>query len=156
MTALIVIVCCVAGPSPVYSQEPPAATLDRLLSQSGYTIVKKTSNVWTIDFNGTKSPPFKVVISVGSTPASDIVVFVTVIEKKNFTASVDAMYKLLKFDYELDRVKVGLDRDDDISVRIDSKLRITDLPLLKEIIEQVANSSEEVYVGMMPFLKTAR
>ena len=156
LIALIAIVCCFAVPSPVCSQEPPEATLERLLNQSGYTIVKKTSKVWTIDFNSTKSPPFRVIISVGSTPAPDIVVFVTVIQKKDFTASVESMYKLLKLTYELDKVKVMFDRDDDISVRIDSMLRITDLQALKEIIGQVARSSETIYVEMMPFLKTAR
>ncbi len=156
LIVLAVIVCCFAGPSIVCSQETNMAKVDRLLNQTGYIIVKKTPNVWYIDFTGKNLPSYKVIISTDQDEVTDVVVFVMVIKKKDFIQSVESLYKLLKFNHKLDRIKVGLDDDDDISVRVDCDSRITDAQELKAIIGQVASSSEEVCAGMKPFFTTAR
>ena len=153
MALLIIIACCYIFPIPVSAQDNTPATVERLLGQSGYNYVKKTNNVWYIDFHGKNLPQYKVIITTGQ---DLVVIFVTVIEKRNFTASTEAQQRLLKLSYEMDRVKVGLDRDDDIFVRVDLSPRILDIQELKENIEQVASSADATYKAMMPFLTTAR
>jgi hypothetical protein len=53
---------------------------------------------------------------------------------------------LLSANHEYDYVKVGLDKDGDMFVRIDDWIPTVNARHLKETINQVANASEEVYV----------
>ena len=59
--------------------------------------------------------------------------------------TADFRYTLLKMNHEFDQVKVGLDRDDDLSVRIDASMRVADATYVKNVINQVKNSSDEIY-----------
>ncbi len=156
LIALAVILFCVAGPSLSFSQETTVVKVERLLNQTGYNVVKKTNNVWFINFTGKNSPPFKVVISTDQDEVTDIVIFVTLIKKNSFVHSVEALSNLLKYNHKIDRVKVGFDSDEDVSVRVDCSSRIVDVPELKAIIQQIAAASDEIYGGMKPFLTTAR
>jgi len=50
-------------------------------------------------------------------------------------------------------VKIGLDKDGDLFVRIDSPMHVTHSRELKDIINQVANASEEVFVKVAGSIK---
>lgn len=150
---LSVAVCVHALSTPVHADETITAKIDALLGQSGYSYTKKTSNVWTIDFRGKSLSSFKVVISTGP----DIVVmFVTAVTRKNIQFTPEAMHKLLKLNNNLDRVKIGFDGDEDISVRIDMSDRVLDMQELKTNVEQLAASADAVYGAMMPYLTTGQ
>jgi hypothetical protein len=49
-------------------------------------------------------------------------------------------------------VKVGLDADDDLSVRIDAPLRLADATEFKDIVTQIKNASDEIYGKIEPQL----
>ncbi len=49
-------------------------------------------------------------------------------------------------------MKVGFDGDDDLSVRIDGSLRVADATYLLNIVNQVKNSSDEIYGKIQPYL----
>lgn len=68
--------------------------------------------------------------------------------------SEDLLFKLHYLDHEFDYVKGGLDKDEDLFVRIDSNPRVLDLQEFKAPVEQVARSADDVYKQIRPFLKT--
>jgi hypothetical protein len=139
--------------TPAHANGKIAATIDTLLGQSDYSYAKKTNNVWSIDFRGKSLSNFKVVISTGP---DLVVMFVTVVPRKDIQVTPEAMQKLLKLNNNLDRVKIGFDADEDISVRIDLSDRVLDLQELKTNVEQLAASADVVYGAMMPFLNAGR
>ena len=75
-----------------------------------------------------------------------------VVKKAQMNRSDDLMLMLLRQDHTYDFVKVGLDADDDLFVRIDSTPRLLDLQAFKATVEQVAHSADEVYEKVRPFL----
>ena len=83
-----------------------------------------------------------------------MVTFVTVAKKAQMNRSQDLLLTLLRQDHEYDYVKVGLDRDDDLFVRIDSNARLLDLQEFKATVEQVAHSADDLYKQVRPFLNT--
>jgi hypothetical protein len=151
--SLSVVLCTPVLSTPAHANGKIAGTIDTLLGQSDYSYSRKTSNVWTIDFRGKSFPNFKVVISTGT---DLVVMFVTVVSKKDLQVTPEAMQTLLKLNNNLDRVKIGFDSDDDISVRIDLSDRVLDLQELKTNVEQLAASADVVYGAMVPFLNAGR
>jgi hypothetical protein len=81
-----------------------------------------------------------------------MVIFVTVVEKRRMPVTTDFLHTLLKFNHEFDRVKVGLDADDDLSVRIDAPLRLADAQEFHDIVTQIKNASDEIYGKIEPQL----
>jgi hypothetical protein len=102
-----------------------------------------------IPFTGDHLKNIKVVVTVKD---STMVVFVTVAENQHLPVTTDFMRALLEQNHELDRVKVGYDREGDLSVRIDSNVRVMDAPELREIVNQVKNASDEIYGMIEPSL----
>lgn len=140
---------------PVKAQVPQA-TIDKLVSlmQQDNFAYKTTSSptVFVVHFTGTNLKDIKVVIALGGDEDSDLVVFVTVTPKATMPTTADFRYTLLKMNHEYDQVKVGLDRDDDLSVRIDGSMRVADATYVKNVINQVKNSSDEIYGKIQPQL----
>jgi hypothetical protein len=108
--------------------------------------------VWSIHFPGNHMKDIKVVVAVGDDPHTSLVVFVTVAEKKRLPITTDFMRALLKEAHNVDRVKIEFDRDEDLSVRIDAALRITDAAEFKFIVNQVEHVSDELYGMIQPQL----
>ena len=123
--------------------------MTQLLESSGYNFKVVNATVWSINFTGKKLPTFKVILA---TQDDLVVVFVTIAEKKNLPMTADFLYRLLRFDHSLDRVKVGIDDDGDAFVRVDLTVRILDLQEFKMNIEQVAAAADETYGGIMASL----
>ena len=139
--------------SPAYAQTNAAATVDSLIAQSGYTFTKVNSNVWTINYTGKTLPKFKVVITTGD---ELVVMFVTLIRKDNFQLTSEAMYKILRANSRLDRIKASIDNDGDVSVRIDVSYRTLDLEEFKINVKQLAAASDETYGDLKQWVKTAQ
>lgn len=117
-----------------------------LLKSTGYPYTTtKSPTVWVMNFNGTHLKDIQVIMAIGGDIDSDLIVFVTVAQKMQMPATADFRFKLLKFNHTLDQVKVGFDGDDDLSVRIDSSLRLSDAIYLTRVIDQVKNASDNIY-----------
>lgn len=129
------------------------AKLPELLEASGYNYTKAKENVWTIPFKGKSLTQFSVFVAYS---AGLVVVGAVPAEKRQLKVTPDLLHQLLKFNDDLDRVKVAIDSDGDISVRIDSSLRVLDAEEFKAVVEQVAAAADEVYAGIRPFLIAAR
>ena len=126
------------------------AKLASLLPTTGYVFKQHNSSVWSVDVQGkTSQKTFRLIVSTGGDAA---VIFITVTPKATLPATPDFLQKLLRFNHSLDQVKVGLDRDDDLSVRVDARMRILDEAELTAIIHQVINSSDEIYKQISPYL----
>lgn len=127
----------------------PQANIDKmtnLLQASGFPYRTTSSpTVWVIHFNGSHLKDIKVVMALGNDEDSDLVIFVTVTEKRRMPTNAEFRYKLLKMNHQFDQVKVGLDRDDDLSVRTDASLRVADATYIKNVVNQIKNASDEIY-----------
>ncbi len=123
-----------------------------LMQANNYNfITTKSPTVWVIHFTGTHLKDIKVILAL-DTDNDQMVIFVTVVEKRRMPVTTDFLHTLLKFNHEFDRVKVGLDADDDLSVRIDAPLRIADAAEFKDIVTQIKNASDEIYGKIEPQL----
>ena len=127
--------------------------LVRLMKEDGYSYVTTTSpTVFVIHLTGDHLKDIKVILAIGTDDDSDLVVFVTVTPKATMPPTADFRYILLKANHEYDQVKVGLDGDDDLSVRIDASMRLADATYLKNEVNQVKNASDEIYGQIQPSL----
>ena len=137
------------GPTPLRAQSDSAG-LERVLKDTGFTYKTHNANTWSIEFERKTLGKFRVIISTGS----DIVVTFAILAKKaNITKTPKMMETLLTANHEYDYVKIGLDKDGDLFVRIDSPTHVTHSPELKDIINQVANASEEVFAKVSGSIK---
>ena len=142
-----------ALPAKAQSSSDKAAKLVSLMKQCGYTYTTTTSpTVFVIHSTGTNLKDIKTILALGDDEDSDLVVFVTVAEKRRMPATADFRYKLLKMNHEFDQIKVGFDRDDDLSVRIDASSRLADATYLRNVVGQIQKSSDEIYGKIQPYL----
>jgi len=128
------------------------AKMVSLMQANNYSFTTTRSpTVWVIHFTGTHLKDIKVVLAI-DVANNQMVIFVTVVEKRRMPVTTDFLHQLLKFNHEFDRVKVGLDADDDLSVRIDAPLRISDATDFHDIVTQIKNASDEIYGKIEPNL----
>ena len=138
--------------SPAEAQTPGAAAvkIEQMLKATGFTYKTHNPITWSIEFERKTIGKFRVIIS----NSEDIIVtFATVTEKAKIRKTLQLMESLLAANHEYDYAKIGLDKDGDLFVRIDSPVRVTDSALLKSIIEQVANASGEIFTKNASFLQ---
>jgi hypothetical protein len=127
--------------------------LVRLMKEDSFDYGTTTSpTVFTIHFTGDHLKDIKVILAIGTDEDSDLVIFVTVTPKATMPPTADFRYILLKANHEYDQVKIGFDGDDDLSVRIDASMRLADATYLKNVVNQVKNSSDEIYGKIQPYL----
>ena len=140
--------------SPADAQTPGAAAvgvkIEQMLKATGFTYKTHNPITWSIEFERKTIGKFRVIIS----NSEDIIVtFTTVTQKAKIRKTPQLMEALLSANHEYDYAKIGLDKDGDLFVRIDSPVRVTDSALLKSIIEQVANASGEIFTKNASFLQ---
>ena len=139
-------------PMAAQSSTEGTAKMVSLMQANNYSF--RTTNsptVWVIHFTGTHLKDIKVVLALDAAD-NQMVIFVTVVEKRRMPVTIDFLHNLLKQNHALDRVKVGLDADDDLSVRIDAPLRIADATEMQDIVTQIKNASDEIYGQIEPNL----
>jgi hypothetical protein len=142
-----------ALPAKAQSPNDKVAKLVSLMKQCGYNYVATSSpTVFVIHSTGTNLRDIKTILALGDDQDSDLVIFVTVTEKRRMPATADFRYMLLKMNHEFDQIKVGFDRDDDLSVRIDASSRLADATYLRNVVGQVQKSSDEIYGKIEPYL----
>jgi hypothetical protein len=130
------------------AQNTSSPKIARLLEDSGYPYTKASNNVWSVPFQGKALPNF---LLVASAQQDILVLFVVVAEKKDFKVTPELMHKMLKLNGDLDRVKIGFDKDGDAFVRVDLSIRVLDSQEFKENVEQVAAAADELYTAIKPF-----
>jgi hypothetical protein len=146
-------VLSLAAPVAAETQEEQIAKLQRLMTADGYAFrTTKSPTVFTIHLTGTHIQDIKVVLAIGGDEDSDLIVFVTVAEKRHLPVTTDFMRTLLEQNHKLDQVKVAYDGDGDLEVRIDASMRLTDAAYLRNIVNQVKTSSDEIYGLIEPSL----
>ena len=152
--SLFVCFCLFSAlPGCAQSIEAKTSRLVSLMRDNSYDYkTTKSPTVFVIHFTGTHLSDVKVILALGDDEDSDLVIFVTVVEKRRMPATADFRFKLLKANHEYDQVKVGFDGDDDLSVRADGSMRLADAVYLKNLVEQVKNSSDELYGKIEPEL----
>ena len=112
----------------------------------------RSPSVWTVDFKGEHMGAIKVIVALGEGDDALLVIFVTAVEKRRLHVTTDFMRTLLEQTHNYDRVKIEYDHDGDLSVRIDSSLRVTDAKEFRVIVDQVKNASDELYGTIAPQL----
>lgn len=128
-----------------HAQSKPAARVASLLEETGYSYSKAADNVWAIAYEGKSLPKFNVVATVHE----DILVLFTIVAEKNsLRLTPDVVQRLLQLNGDLDRVKIGVDKDGDLFVRTDLSIRVLDAREMKENIEQVAAATDVVYAAV--------
>ncbi|HVF92066.1 MAG TPA: YbjN domain-containing protein [Blastocatellia bacterium] len=151
---LAVLLLCFQGSAvAAHAQERSTARVAALLEESGYAYTKAADSVWAVAFEGKSLPKFNV---VASTQQDVLVLFTIVAEKKNLRLTPESMQRLLQMNGDLDRVKIGIDKDGDLFVRIDLSIRVLDARELKENIEQVAAATDLVFSAMRPSIATPK
>ena len=139
-------------PMAAQTSDQGIAKMVSLMQANNYNfITTKSPTVWVIHFTGTHLKDVKVILAL-DTDNNQMVIFVTVVEKRRMPVTTDFLHQLLKYNHEFDRVKVGLDADDDLSVRIDAPLRLADAEEFNNIVTQIKNASDEIYGKIEPQL----
>lgn len=139
------------GAKPASAADKAGATKTvQLLEASGYGYTKAQGNVWVIKFKGQQLAEFPVIVIY----SENMLILVSVVaEKKDYKITPDLMQKLLALNDDLDRVKVGIDKDDgDLFVRIDLSLRVVDDQEFKANLDQISAAVDETYTVLKPFL----
>jgi hypothetical protein len=155
VTAVLIFAAWVwLASSPAEAQTPGAAAaganVEQMLKATGFSYKTHNAVTWSMEFDRKTIGKFRVIISNNE---DIIVTFATITEKAKIRKTPQLMEALLSANHEYDYAKIGLDKDGDLFVRIDSPLRVTDSALLKSIIEQVANASGEIFTKNASFLK---
>jgi len=124
-----------------------------LLQENHYDYhTTRSPSVFTIHFVGEHIKDIKLILAIGDDPDADLIVFVTVTEKRRMPVTTDFMRLLLEQNHVMDQTKIGYDKDGDLEVRIDGSMRLADATYLQHIIEQVKNVSDELYGMILPSL----
>jgi hypothetical protein len=157
--SLAVVLILTVAPLAARAQDQSPANADniakivRLMNEDSYNFQKTRSDtVWKINFTGTHINNIKVVVTVGGDADSDLIVFVTVVQKQYMPVTTDFMRHLLEQNHAMDQVKIAYDADGDLEVRTDTSLRLCDAEMLKHVIDQVKNVSDDLYGQIQPSL----
>jgi hypothetical protein len=141
-----------AGASATDGTPEDIARVNQLESATGYTFLATRDPSVTV-YHATKSNgDIKVVLAIDSKD-NTMVIFCTVTTSASMPSNNAAFYRsLLHYNHEFGSVKVGLDADYDLSVRVDVTLRTLDAQDLKRIIDQVADVSNSILTNIKPQL----
>jgi hypothetical protein len=150
----ILILCIVALPAWGIAQKArtaigattaakaPVSRLDSMLSKTGYEFSNADDNVFVAKQEGKN---LKDIIII-ATETDGLTVLLTVVKEKATANMTLAHYKqILKLTLEFDKVKIGLDDDESLMIRIDMTSRTMDVEELTENIAQIGAACDEAY-----------
>jgi hypothetical protein len=147
LAAVCMCMCMCLGSRPALAQ---SVGMDAMLKQTGYEYTTHNATTWSIDLTRKNIGKIRVILSTGS---DILVTFVIVAKKAAIQKTPQMMDALLTANNDYDYAKIGLDKDGDLFVRVDTLLRTVDAPALKDVINQVANSSDELYPKISAWIK---
>jgi hypothetical protein len=137
------------GSLTAYAQKPAPSKVEGFLKGSAFAHTKLKPDIWLLHFEGKALKKFDVVVTQGD---GFILLYAIVASKKDYKPSSELGTKLLKAAWNVDRVKIGLDDQDDILVRMDLSLRLTDKRDFNESVDQLAAVTDQVFEAIKPFL----
>lgn len=150
---LLVIACVLILGMTAFGQESSSLRVARVINETGLSFTKAAENVWTVPYQGKAR---KDIIVVASVTGDLITLFSVVAEKKDLKPSPEMLQKLLKFNADFDRVKVGIDKDGDVFVRIDLSIRVLDKDEMTVNVDQVAAAADDIFKGLKPHIAAAK
>jgi hypothetical protein len=110
---------------------------------------KIQDNVWVVEYQGNQMATVPVLVS--SAP-NFVVAGVVVAKKAQMKPTADFLYKLLKLSYNYDLVKISLDRDDDLFVGVELKIKTLDGEEFKAYLKTVATAADAIYGQIKPMI----
>ncbi|MFN0111180.1 MAG: YbjN domain-containing protein, partial [Blastocatellia bacterium] len=137
----LLAVFALAQEKKVVLDKASATKIVQMLEDSGHTYGKAADNVWVVKFRGNNLDDISV-ITIGNEGL--LIMVAAVAEKKDYKASPELLMKVARLNDEYDRIKVGIDKDGDLIVRVDLTLRVTDAEEFKMNIEQVSAAADEI------------
>jgi hypothetical protein len=130
-----------------WDDQQSAAIVEKLLGMSGYKYTSTGAGVWIIRRPGQNIKSFQLVLSTGG---GTLFTEVIVARGKSFRVN-EAAPNILRVANKLSYVKVGLDKDDDLFVRNEARLKSLDVDEFKTNIERVSAAADMVYAEVQPF-----
>ncbi|MCC7309181.1 MAG: YbjN domain-containing protein [Acidobacteria bacterium] len=152
-SCLFIIACVLMLGMNAVGQENSSQRVARVINETGLSFTKASDNVWTVPYQGKAR---KDIIVVASVAGDLITLFSVVAEKKDLKPSPEMLQKLLKFNADFDRVKVGIDKDGDVFVRIDLSIRVLDKDEMTVNVDQVAAAADDIFKGLKPHFAAAK
>lgn len=119
-----------------------AAALDSMLAETGYEFSKADTNVFVTKVAGNK---MKDILIIATESEGMTILFCMVKEKAGALLTVAQSIQLMKLTMEYDRIKIGLDDEENLMVRIDLKSRLTDTKDLTENLDQLGVAVDEAF-----------
>jgi hypothetical protein len=146
ISLLLIMIALLSNISPAQTPsagaQASAEKVAALLDKSGYSFRKASNNVWVVSFTGKQITDVQVIIT---TVPDLLLASVIVAKKRQMRPTAEFFYKLLKLAHTYDLIKVGLDTDDDLFVRVEVKLRTMDVDEFKAYVKQTAAAADEIY-----------
>jgi hypothetical protein len=139
-----------SAPLPQAKSDPQVvAKLAQILERSGYAYRKAADNVWVVSFKGKSLADIQVFV----TSAENLIVMGAVVApKSSMKVTQEMLFKLLRLTHDIDRVKIGLDDDEDLFVRAEVTARCFDLEEFKASMEQVSAGTDKVHAAIKTYL----
>ena len=147
LTILSVLLC--EASFTTAAQETATAKTARLLNESKMGFTKVDASVWTVPFEGKKLKDFKVIVTADR---NYLIMFVMVTNQKEYRSAPEFLKTLLLYNDQFDKVKIGIDKNGFICVRIDHSVRLVDRQEFVDSLNQTAAAADEVYGSIVPFL----
>lgn len=148
----LLVVSALAQEKKIVLDKASATKIVQMLEDSGHVYGKAADNVWSVKFRGNTLDDIAVV-TIGH---EGLLILVAVVaEKKDFKASPELLMKVARLNDDYDRIKVGIDKDGDLFVRVDLTLRVTDSQEFKMNVEQVSAAADEISAAIKPFMVAA-
>lgn len=129
------------GTAPVTTPSQAATPLAALLRECRFEYSEAGPGTYTLIVPGKQVPRHKLFVA----SYEGLVLIGTVVARKADIPRVpDLATRLLRCNHDFDRVKVALDNDGDLVVRVDLTLRLLDAADLRANVDQVAASADEI------------
>jgi hypothetical protein len=135
-----------------FSQSTTAQTsakVDQWMKQSGLSYSKAGETVWVVKSKAKSLGEFETFVA---TNEDVVVIGVVMARQKNLKMSQEALLKMLKLNHNNDFVKIGIDDDNDLFVRLERKVRMLDLEEFIACYMELVAASDNVYTHIKPFL----
>jgi hypothetical protein len=126
-----------------------SAKVAQWLKQSGFTYTKASETVWVVKSKGNILGDFETFVA---TNENVVVIGVVMARQKNLKMTQEALLKILKLNHDNDFVKIGIDEDNDLFVRLERKIRTLDFEEFIACYSEVILASDNVYKNIKPFL----
>src|SRR6185437_2004454 len=149
VTAFCLIGACCA-PCHAQGAQCGVVVVDRLKAM-GETYNTHNPTTWSLDLTRNNIGNMRVILSCDN-DSGILVTFVIVAKKTNIRKTMEFMDAVAHANQTYDYVKCGLDKDDDLFVRIDFPMRLLDSQEMKAIVDQVADAADALFPSVKQFV----